>query len=157
MAPGDDAVIGHQNRVVLVHKVRHQFAHLRRAGRPIRRHRYRRENFVLRNHAGWWLDSGHGETCAIRWMTMHGGDGTGLPFHNLQVHQNLARALLSIAAAKLCAFEIHDAHVIGFHESLRHERRRAEGDVLPHSNCHITPVAIHIRPLPQTATDVANL
>ena len=86
---------------------------------------------------------------------MHCGRSTRLPLHDLQMHQNLAGALLD--TRKLIPLEIHEAHVRRFHEALAHQRGRAKGDILTDTNRDIAAVAIHIRALPQATPDIANL
>ena len=148
-------MVRHQNRVVLVHEVRDQLPHLWRAGRAIRRNRNGRKDFILGNHARGRLDARDGEARAVRRMAMTRGDGPRLTLHDLQVHQDFAGAFLH--AGKLVAFEIHEAHVLGFHETLAHERRRAERDVFAHANRDVAAVAIDISALPEPAADVAKL
>lgn len=81
--------------------------------------------------------------------------GLGLPFHDLQVHQNLAGAFLH--AGQLVALEIHQTHVLGFHETLAHQRGRAERDVRTDLDGDVTAVAIDIGAAPQAAANVAQL
>ena len=69
-----------------------------------------------------------------------------LPLHDLQMHQDFARAPLG--PGELVPFEIHKAHVLRFHETLAHQRRCAERDVFADPDREIPAVPIHILPLP---------
>ena len=88
---------------------------------------------------------------------MHRRHGARLALHDLQVHQDLTRAFLSVAAAKLVAFQIHEAHILLFHEAFRHQRRRAKRNVFADANGNVASVSVHIGALPQAAADIANL
>ena len=81
---------------------------------------------------------------------MHRGDRSRLTLHDLQMHQNLARALFSITAAKLIAVEVHQAHICLRHESFRDERRSAERNVITDPNRDVASIAIHIFSLPES-------
>ena len=75
-------------------------------------------------------------------MTMDRGRRAGLAFHDLQVHQDFAGALLH--AGKLVAIEVHQAHVFRLHEAFGNEGRRAQGQIFADSNGHVPAIAINV-------------
>ena len=60
----------------------------------------------------------------------------GLAFHDLQVHQDFTGVFLR--AGKLVSFEIHQAHILGFHEPFAHKGGRTERDVFAHKATLLT-------------------
>ena len=81
--------------------------------------------------------------------------GARLPFHDLQVHQYFARSLL--LAAKLIAFQVHQAHILRLHEPLGNERWRAKRDSFAHADGDIAAVAIDVRATPKAPPNLADL
>src|SRR6185503_17135037 len=108
VAPGHRAVIAHENGVVLLNEVRDELAHLRRAGRAVRRERdTANEDLNLGNHATRRLNTGNRESSSVRRMTMHGGDRARLALHDLQVHQNFTGTLF--VTAELVTLKVDQA------------------------------------------------
>ena len=62
-----------------------------------------------------------------------------------------------LVPAELVAFQVHQAHVLGFHEALGNQRGRAEDDVLADADGDVAAVAVHVGALPEPAADVADL
>jgi hypothetical protein len=77
---------------------------------------------------------------------MHCGYRARLPFHDLQMHEDLARAFPG--SGQLITFQIHQAHVFGLHKALRDQRGGAQGDVFTHPDSDVATIAIYISPLP---------
>jgi hypothetical protein len=156
MAPGDSSVIAHQDGVVLFDEVGHELAHFGCAwgavgsdGDPPD------EDLDFGDHAGGGFDLGDSESGGVRRVTMDGGLGAGLPFHDLEMHEDLAGAVQG--AGELFAVEIDQAKVFGFHEPLGDEGGCAEGEIIADADGDIPAVAIDIGTFPEAASDFADL
>ena len=88
-------------------------------------------------------------------MTVHRGHGQRLAPHDLQVHENFTRAFPR--AKQLVALEIHQTHVLRFHEALADKCGRAKCDILANANGNVAAIPIREGALPQAPSDVADL
>jgi hypothetical protein len=59
--------------------------------------------------------------------------------------------------AKLVPFEVHQAHVLRFHEPLRHQSGRAQRYVFADTHRDVSSVAIDVSSMPKAFADFANL
>ena len=155
LAPADDAVVLHENGLVLFRELTDFLGIFRRAGRLVAgKTNLTKENLGLGDQARRWGDSGHGEGSGVNRMGVHARLSLGLVLHNTKVRIDLGGA--RTGAGDLVAVEIDHADVVGRHEALRDEGRRAEHEIVADADRDIATVTIDIAFIPDALADVAD-
>ena len=78
----------------------------------------------------------------------------GLALHDGEVSHALTGSWAS--SGKLLAVEIHEAHVLGFHESFANESRGAKNKVVSNTNGHIATITIGVIALPHAFAEITD-